>query len=141
MTSNVSPQLFVRVATRIDAPCISRHIQASKNEASRYRGQVPVADHPHVILELVAGVDGEVLASLQASSSEPASAHIHHVFVDESAREVGLGDSIMRECLKQLGEMGYSTVSAMAQPGDRQLKNLFERHGLVAQTIIVGRNL
>jgi hypothetical protein len=32
-------------------------------------------------------------------------------------------------------------VQSSAMPGDRAMKNLFERHGLVAQTIIVGKKL
>ena len=33
------------------------------------------------------------------------------------------------------------TWRAHALPGDRAMKNLFERHGLVAQTIVVGKSL
>jgi ribosomal protein S18 acetylase RimI-like enzyme len=137
----MNPQVFVRLASSHDAEKIAEHALASREESSRYRGQIPVTEHPHLVLELVAGVDSVVLASLQVSASDTSAAHIIHVYVEESAREVGLGDSIMRECVTRLGQMGYSYVSAMAQPGDRQLKNLFERHGLVAQTIIVGKNL
>jgi hypothetical protein len=44
-------------------------------------------------------------------------------------------------CLRELQHKNVSWVQSSALPGDRAMKNLFERHGLVAQTIIVGKKL
>jgi len=66
---------------------------------------------------------------------------IHHVFVVPDAREIGLGDALVLHLLDELRGLGVSHVSAHALPGDRAMKNLFERHGLVAQTIVVGKSL
>lgn len=57
------------------------------------------------------------------------------------ARGVGVGDAMMTFVLDEVRRRGGSHVSGTATPGDRQLKNLFERHGLTAKSISVGRNL
>jgi GNAT superfamily N-acetyltransferase len=81
------------------------------------------------------------MASLSASGSKDTSVFIHHVFVVPDAREIGLGDALILHLLDELHGLGVSHVSAHALPGDRAMKNLFERHGLVAQTIVVGKSL
>ena len=42
---------------------------------------------------------------------------------------------------KELQLKNATWLQSSALPGDRAMKNLFERHGLVAQTIIVGKKL
>jgi len=64
---------------------------------------------------------------------------IRHVHVEERAREVGLGDAMMLAVTSEVARCGGTWIGASAQPGDRSLKNLYERHGLVARTILVGR--
>jgi ribosomal protein S18 acetylase RimI-like enzyme len=56
-------------------------------------------------------------------------------------REIGLGDALILHLIEELRSLGVAHVSAHALPGDRAMKNLFERHGLVAQTIVVGKSL
>jgi GNAT superfamily N-acetyltransferase len=81
------------------------------------------------------------MASLSASGSKDSSVFIHHVFVMPEAREIGLGDALILHLIEELRSLGVAHVSAHALPGDRAMKNLFERHGLVAQTIVVGKSL
>jgi ribosomal protein S18 acetylase RimI-like enzyme len=81
------------------------------------------------------------MASLSASGSKDSSVFIHHVFVMPEAREIGLGDALILHLIEDLRSLGVKHVSAHALPGDRAMKNLFERHGLVAQTIVVGKSL
>jgi L-amino acid N-acyltransferase YncA len=66
---------------------------------------------------------------------------IHHVYVVPDSREVGLGDSLIQALISDLPSRGVKEIEAQALPGDRGMKNLFERHGLIAQTIIVGKSL
>jgi GNAT superfamily N-acetyltransferase len=61
------------------------------------------------------------------------------VYVEPDAREIGIGDALVLHAIDFLRSQKATWIGAQAQPGDRALKNLFERHGLVAQTIIVGR--
>jgi ribosomal protein S18 acetylase RimI-like enzyme len=133
-------EIFVREAQPHDADLIARHGQLSVQESHLYRGsiqQVPLA----VSRTWVAGWGSTVFGSLTAGEITPGNWHISLVFVEQEAREMGVGDALVQHVLAQVSQAKGTWISAHAQPGDRSLKNLFERHGLVAQTITVGKSL
>ena len=133
--------LFVRDATDDDAGVIAAHRASAAEESTRYRGEhLAHPDRNHEI-SIVAGVGDTVFGSLVAGSDDGSAWTVSHVFVEPEAREVGLGDSMVLRLLDTLRERGARHLGSQAQPGNRALKNLFERHGLVAQTILVGRSL
>jgi ribosomal protein S18 acetylase RimI-like enzyme len=68
-------------------------------------------------------------------------ADIINIYVEPDAREIGIGDALLSQLIDELRRREISYVNAQALPGDRATKNLFERHGLIAQTIIVGKPL
>ena len=136
----MSSALFLRAATSDDAEIIASHQADAVREAQSYRGSLQSVAISPSSLTYVAGYGQTVMASLIVSL-ESTTAHIHHVFVVPDAREVGLADSLVQFLLNELRERNITYVSAQALPGDRSMKNLFERHGLVAQTIIVGKSL
>jgi GNAT superfamily N-acetyltransferase len=134
--------IFVRRSTASDSDAIENHIQQARAEASQYRGAgTRSPEQGTLLLNYVAGVGETIMASMFASGSKDTSVFIHHVFVVPDAREIGLGDALILHLLDELHGLGVSHVSAHALPGDRAMKNLFERHGLVAQTIVVGKSL
>lgn len=91
---------------------------------------------------LVSGLDGVVLGYLAAELPEPAGvARVEQVYVDAGAREVGLGDAMVEQLLADVRDAGARAVDAVALPGDRETKNLFERNGLTARLITVTRPL
>ena len=59
------------------------------------------------------------------------------VWVEPGAREVGVGEALVDELLLQARGLGATALEAVALPGQRELKNLFERFGLVARAIVV----
>ena len=63
------------------------------------------------------------------------------VYVLPDARGVGVGEAMMNHMLDWAGERGCEGVDSLALPGDRDTKNFFETHGLVARAIIVHRSL
>jgi ribosomal protein S18 acetylase RimI-like enzyme len=136
----MNSELFVRKAQPHDADLLVRHGQLSAEESHLYRGSVQ-----QVALEVshtwVAGWGSTVFGSLTAGETAPGHWHISLVFVEKEAREMGVGDALLQHVLAQISQDQGIWISAHAQPGDRSLKNLFERHGLVAQTITVGRSL
>ena len=138
MTTN---PIFVRLALPTDEAKVVNHQLLASEESSKYRGApfqtAPIGE----IIVLVAGVGDTVLGSLRAVLTSPTSCQIQHVFVEQPAREIGIGDSLLRHLIDQCKKFGVTWVAASAQPGDRAMKNLFERHGLVAQTILVGKLL
>ncbi len=136
-----SSNIFVRVATQIDLSVVAEHIKASLQESSIYRGQIRQVESFQTTLTYVGGAGDTVFGSVSMGSNSSLQWRITHIYVEPVAREIGIGDEMLLQCLKDLCEMKADFIESDALPGDRSMKNLFERHGLVAQTIIVGKSL
>lgn len=134
-------EIFFRRPVESEMPTIEEHTRAAALEASSYRGSPLPADDVGETIAYVAGIGGVVLGSVVATLKTDGSAHVKRLWVEPDAREVGIGDRLLSGLLDELDRAGCHWVSGTALPGDRQTKNLFERHGLVAQTIVVGRRL
>lgn len=132
--------LFVRHASQDDLKTVNEHARASRAEASQYRGTVQqqTTDEPGLVL--VAGVGTTIMGSATAQIHGNR-ADIVNIYVEPDAREIGIGDALLSQLVGELRRRKVSYVNAQALPGDRATKNLFERHGLIAQTIIVGKPL
>jgi len=143
MTLQVSDlSIFVRHAIADDSGVLLRHQELSLQEAVQYRGSVLAASKDSTFcLTLVAGIGTTVMGSLVANNDGTNNWSIDSVFVDALSREIGIGDALVLACLSEVQQRGATWVQSSALPGDRAMKNLFERHGLVAQTIIVGKKL
>lgn len=68
-------------------------------------------------------------------------ATIRQVFVELEARELGFGDTMVEHALDWATEVGCEVIEGHALPGDRHMKNLFERAGITARLIVVSRKL
>lgn len=133
-----------RRGTSEDAALISSHRELARKESGRYRGRVPssaVSVELTEALIVIGCVGSSDVGSLVAAPESGSEWMITHVFVEDDFREIGVADALVTTALAELETLGVSHVRAYAQPGDRSLKNLFERHGLVAETITVGRAL
>jgi len=134
--------IFVRQATPSDAGDVSEHQRLAAQEALQYRGSAMSQPLESInTLQFVAGVGTTVMGSLIATQQSPENWTIESVFVLTTCREIGIGDTLVVTCLAELSQRNAVWVQSRALPGDRATKNLFERHGLVAQTIIVGKAL
>jgi hypothetical protein len=134
--------IFVRHAVQDDAAVLARHLSLSEQEAVQYRGSaLATSGEALQTLALVAGVGTTVMGSLIATASSTTEWSINSVFVESASRDIGIGDALVLECLRELQLQNATWLQSSALPGDRAMKNLFERHGLVAQTIIVGKKL
>ena len=133
--------IFVRPATDDDAAILLTHRELSRQEATQYRGSVLKPSIDESGFTLVAGVGSTVMGSLVSTPSGTNTWAIEFVFVDSACREIGIGDALVIAGLQELVQRKATWVQSSAMPGDRAMKNLFERHGLVAQTIIVGKKL
>lgn len=134
-------EIFVRASVPDDVLTISQHQRLSQDESTKYRGTLPPSAQGSRSLTFVAGVGSTVFGSLTLTELSPRCWNISHVFVEQEAREIGIGDALVVHALDILRNEDAEWCSGQAKPGDRALKNLFERHGLVAQTILVGRSL
>jgi ribosomal protein S18 acetylase RimI-like enzyme len=84
-------------------------------------------------------VVGYIVASLDAA--QPWLGRIDDVYVAPSARELGFGDELLAASLAALRGAGATTLDGEALPGDRAVKNLYERAGIKARLIIVSTPL
>jgi GNAT superfamily N-acetyltransferase len=66
---------------------------------------------------------------------------VDDLYVDEGARAVGVGESMMQHLVDWCAAQGCFGVDSLALPGDRSTKNFFESFGLVARAIVVHRPL
>jgi GNAT superfamily N-acetyltransferase len=89
----------------------------------------------------VACLDGVVLGYLVWAEGAPAVAHIHQVYVDPAAREIGCGDGMMDRAILEARAGGFEFLEGEALPGDRETKNLYERAGITARMITVSIRL
>ena len=134
--------IFVRHAVQDDAAVLARHLSLAEQEAIQYRGSALATSGEAVqTLALVAGVGTTVMGSLIAIAGSTTEWSINSVFVESASRDIGIGDALVLECIRELQLKNATWLQSSALPGDRAMKNLFERHGLVAQTIIVGKKL
>ena len=67
--------------------------------------------------------------------------HVDQVWVDPDARELGFGDEMLATAIAWGRDGGAEVVEGHALPGDRNLKNLYERAGITARLITVSRRL
>ena len=66
---------------------------------------------------------------------------VSDIYVLPDARGVGVGEAMMELLMAWAGRRGCVGVDSLALPGDRDTKNFFETHGLVARAITVHRAL
>jgi GNAT superfamily N-acetyltransferase len=88
----------------------------------------------------VAELDGLVVGFLRLAL-DGAVARVEHVYVRPECRELGFGDELLAAALEEARRSGCARLDAVALPGDRDTKNLYERAGVVARAIVLGVSL
>ena len=66
---------------------------------------------------------------------------VEQVFVTRDVRNLGVGDALVAQALAWAKQNNFVALDALALPGDRETKNLYERSGLVARLITVTKKL
>ena len=66
---------------------------------------------------------------------------IPEIYVDPTARKVGLGEAMLNEVIAWATEQECIALDAMALPGTRETKNFFETAGMKSRMLIVSRDL
>ncbi len=66
---------------------------------------------------------------------------VEQVFVTRDVRNLGVGDALVAQALTWAKQNNFVALDALALPGDRETKNLYERSGLVARLITVTKKL
>lgn len=104
--------------------------------------EIDAADPDVDTMEWCATIDDVVVGYLRAGMvGDPATVFIREIWVEPGAREVGAGESLLGAALAWAIAEGAGCVDAWALPGNRELKNLFERMGLTTRLLTVRREL
>ena len=99
------------------------------NDALVVVGTIDAAVVGYGVIRLVELHDGAVLG------------RVSDIYVMPEARGVGVGEAMMDELMGWARRRACIGVDSLALPGDRNTKNFFETHGLVARSITVHRSL
>lgn len=88
----------------------------------------------------VATLDDAVVGYLHLTI-EGTVATVQQVYVHPGARELGCGDGLLEAAMAHARERGCTALEAVALPGDRGTKNLYERAGVTARLLVMRRLL
>ena len=86
-------------------------------------------------------VIGDVVVGYLVSHHAERIAVIDEVYITPEAREVGFGDALVAETMAAGRAAGCAAIEGEALPGDRDVKNLYERAGITARLIVVSKAL
>lgn len=99
-----------------------------------------VASVEHSVL--VADVADQVVAYICAEINRATSVcSVTQIFVDPQARQLGIGARLVGETANIARGYGCTRLDACALPGDRKMKNLYERVGMPARLIVASTTL
>ena len=94
---------------------------------------------------LVGGFDDHALGVLLLDRRQivrgPAIARITFVFVEPEARHIGIGEALIDAAATWARATGCTGLDGLALPGDRHVKNLYERSGMTARELTTFREL
>ncbi len=150
-------QVFVRRGSELDSEILELLESEGRSSMDEFRGgsrlaKEIVAVAPNWLAALnnnsvgifVAGIDQTVMGYLLARLSTTVigeTATIEQVFVTKDARNLGVGDALISATVDWAKGLKIVALDALALPGDRETKNLYERAGLVARLITVTTDL
>jgi GNAT superfamily N-acetyltransferase len=105
---------------------------AESPEVGDWSGLVGRASHP----VWVGTIDDVVVGYLELTI-DATTAVVRQVYVQPEARELGFGDDMLAAAFAAARSAGCTVLEGTALPGNREMKNLYERAGVKARKIIV----
>ena len=154
MTSKV-PLFTVRSATAADAFALSGLEIEARLEIASFRGHESLLEANPLIDPnwastvsssschvLVAETSGQIVGYAKGDIDvKGMSCTVSHIYVDQMARQIGIGAGLITELARIAKSRGCKTLDALALPGDRKMKNLYERVGMPARLLIASKTL
>jgi GNAT superfamily N-acetyltransferase len=117
--------------------------EASDGGALRGADTLRAAIDDPTKLVLVGRIDevvvGMLLATLEALDDGSLLAVIRGLYVEPQGRQVGVGSALLDAAVAWATAKGCRGIDATVLPGNREGKNFFEMHGMVARAIQVHR--
>ncbi len=143
---------LVRSATPADAEhCERLEAEARNNNAGARGAEAFFAEQPIGFLvgadagfSLVAEIDNVIVGFITLHLTQVEGeriATVTRVYVTVRARRVGVGDALITSAKNTAQLQKCSRFDALALPGDRDTKNLYERNGITARLIVATTKL
>jgi len=144
-----------RLARAEDVPAIQVVLSALRERLQGVRGGPEVlalvpgeAVDPSSLLEALSGPQGfclvgtvdEVVVGL-AILRRQSSAYVLSCYVLEGARGVGVGECLVHAATEIARAEGVNRLDALALPGDRSMKQLYERAEMKARLLVLSKPL
>jgi GNAT superfamily N-acetyltransferase len=146
-----------RPATPADVPRLAELARAAIAELAPMRGgevwrarearAEPIEDGLAAALDdadcrvLAATIDGVVVGysvvRLEHLADGSVLGVVDDIFVEEEARQIGLGEAMMDDLVAWCDERKCLGMDAMALPGHRATKNFFEESGFTARQLVM----
>jgi GNAT superfamily N-acetyltransferase len=146
-----------RPATPADVPRLAELARAAIAELAPMRGgevwrarearAEPIEEGLDAALDdadsrvLVATIDGVVVGysavRLEHLADGSVLGVVDDIFVEEEARQIGLGEAMMDDLVAWCDERKCLGMDAMALPGHRATKNFFEESGFTARQLVM----
>ena len=153
--TRVSPLFTVRSASEEDVSAIVDLAKEARSEIAQFRGHEQLLEVWTLTEQqwatAITSNKNIVLVALSSMSivgyakgdidDKGAICLVSHVFVDPQARQLGIGAGLVGETARFAKSKGCQTLDAVALPGDRKMKNLYERIGMPARLLIASKTL
>jgi GNAT superfamily N-acetyltransferase len=88
--------------------------------------------------EVLMGLLGTAEVGYGVLLADRARGRISELWVEPGARGVGIGTALLAALRARASARSLSGIDSVALPGDRDTKNFFEEHAMVARAIVVG---
>jgi GNAT superfamily N-acetyltransferase len=88
--------------------------------------------------KVLVGLLGTVTVGYGVLVPDGARGRITELWVEPDAREVGVGTALLEALRAEAAARSMNGLDSVALPGDRNTKNFFEDHAMVARAIVVG---
>lgn len=111
--------------------------EAPESSRPRLEAAVASADTQVLVGTLDEIVVGYAITRVEVLRDGSRLGVIEEIFVQESARGVGVGEALMRDIQAWLLERGCFGADALALPGQRVTKNFFEESGFTARKLVM----
>lgn len=152
-----APEVDVRRAETADRAELARLAKLATEELGAGRGGAVWARREGAWLSAVGGeptasgtvfvgtldavVVGAAAVVIEPLGGADRLAVVKGIFVEPEARGLGVGERLMGEVVALAAAQRCEGIDSFVLPGNRDAKNFFEAHGLVARGIVVHRHL
>lgn len=148
----MSVDVIVRAAASVDAPaCVDIDHDARHELVEQRGGEAWLAEHRPLsdlsewwAHSFVAVIDDVIVGFLVGRIDDTTRGRVFRVdrvYVLAGARELGCGDELVAAAMARAIDENCGFLEAVALPGDRDTKNLYERAGVTARSITVSKRL